>query len=380
MLMYINGIHKLCQHNIPLFMLKINEKMAYCKHCDKEVEPVQKGNRYFCPDCKKFVNVTKEENEEVQVAEIPQSKETTKKSKKERKKEQNKKKKKKTMAQIQEQEMMKAYIDSMKKGDSSDPLMTMMMMKMLENQGKGVDSGDNGFMKDLMQMQMMKMMSGGDNQQTNALQRELVDLKQNMQMSQIMSQQSQTQHGSQMNQEYLTKMENIRADRDKELKKMEVDAQRQRDKNMQLVFETKVKEIQHDMQRATEEAKSKGGKADLSSFKDQLTMIKELNNMVGEREKGAGEYISETISNVAGQLQPAITNYMQQQQQKSMQPQYPQVPPMAEQPSQEVPSQEVPAYEEPEFPMPNANMTDSEQNMSSVMSSIYISPPEKKTE
>lgn len=289
---------------------------------------------------------------------------------------------KETMAQIQEQEMMKAYIDSMKKGDSADPMMTMMMMKMLENQNKGVDSGSNGFMKDLMQMQMMKMMSGGDNQQSNALQRELTDLKQNMQVTQLMSQQNQTQQGSQMNQEYLTKMENIRAERDKDLKKMEVNAQIQRDKNMQLVFETKVKEIQNEMQRATEEAKSKGGKADLTSFKDQLSMVKELSGMVGEREKGAGEYISETITNVAGQLQPAITNYMQQQQQKQMQPQYAQAPPMAEQPPQEAPGNPAPApeYVEPEFPMPESDMSSTEHQMSDVMSSIYINPPKEKIE
>ena len=284
---------------------------------------------------------------------------------------------KRTMAQIQEQEMMKAYIDSMKKEGSSDPMITMMMMKMLENQNKGKDSGDNGFMKDLMQMQMMKIMSGGDNQQTGVLQREITDLKQSMQMAQVMAQQQQSQEGNKTQQEYLTKMENIRSERDKDLKKMEVDAQRQRDKNMQLIFDTKLKEIQENMRRVTEEAKSKGEKADLSNFKNQLNTVKELSTMVGEREKGAGEYIAETVTNVASQLQPAITNYMQQQQQQ--QAMQPQTVPMSEQP-QELP-QEAPPYEEPsEFPVPNTDISSSESQMSDVMSSIYITPPKEKKE
>lgn len=410
---------------------EIEEGMVYCKSCKKEIEPYPAdNNKWRCPDCNKYTQSPDMKGKSVEILketkpskdrpyeihssrnikfsgnELAQAEmliasgvannfnDLAKKAfnilfLKEKvskafggdtnKMENQEPNPKRTMAQIQEQEMMKAYIEGMKKSGQSDPMMTMMMMKMLENKDKGVDSGNNGFMKDLMQMQMMKMMSGGDNQQANALQKEIADLKQNMQMSQLMGQQQQTQQGSQAQQEYLMKMENIRAERDKDLKRIEVEAQKQKDKNLQLVFETKVGEIQREMQRAIEEANRKGGKADLTSFKDQLTMIKELNNMVGEREKGAGEYISETISNVAGQLQPALTNYMQQQQQRQMQPQTMQQFPMPEQPEQpqELP-QEAPIYEEPEFPMPNADMSASEQNMSNVMESIYITPQKEK--
>lgn len=409
---------------------EVEEGMVYCKSCKKDIEPYPADhNRWRCPDCNKYTQSPDMKGKSIEILketkpskdrpyeihssrnikfsgnELAQAEmliasgvannfnDLAKKAfnilfLKEKvnkafgvdtnKMENQEPNPKRTMAQIQEQEMMKAYVESMKKGPQ-DPMMTMMMLKMMENQGKGVDSGNNGFMKDLMQMQMMKMMSGGENQQASALQKEIADLKQNMQMTQLMAQQQQTQQGNQTQQDYLTKMENIRAERDKDLKQMEVDAQKQRDRNMQLVFETKVKEIQNEMQRVTDEAKSKGGKADLSSFKDQLTIVKELSGLVGEREKGAGEYISETITNVAGQLQPAITNYMQQQQQQqAMQPQEMQQPPIAEQP-QQLP-QEAPVYEEPEFPMPESNMSQSEQNMSNVMESIYITPPKEKKE
>ena len=414
--------------------------MAYCKFCDKEVEAVLKKNRYYCPDCNKYVKVDKEEREEPQVSEVQEEKPEEREPKHYKKKEQemvqegntkllltpkttkydasdlhmgeilinmgyakdlndltrknmklafslmnmgavgkqfntmeNKEQPdpKKTMAQIQEQKLMESYIKSLDSGNQSDPMMTMMMMKMLENQGKGKDSGDNGFMKELMQMQMMKMFSGGDNQQTSTLQREIADLKQSMQMSQLMAQTNQTQQGNQTQQDYLMKMENIRAERDKDLKKIEVEAQKQRDKNMQLVFETKVGEIQKEMQRVTEKAERKGEKADLSSFKDQLNTVKELSTMLGEREKGAGEYISETITNVATQLQPTITQMMQQKQQQAMQ----QLP-MAEQP-QQIPQQIPEEYQEPEFQTPS-DMNESSQGMAETMSSIYIDPPKEK--
>ena len=139
-------------------------------------------------------------------------------------------------------------------------------------------------------------------------------------------------------------------------------------------FETKLKEIQSEMWKVTEEAKNKGEKADLSSFKEQLNTVKELSTMVGEREKGAGEYISETIGNVATQLQPALQNYMEQKQQQAMQPpMMPQVPMPGQHPQM---LQEE--YQEPEFPMPEAQISESEKQMSNTLSDMYITPQEKK--
>ncbi len=281
-----------------------------------------------------------------------------------------------TMKQIQEQEMMKGYIESMKKG-SQDPIMTMMMMRMMDNQNKGKDAGDNGFMKELMQMQMMKMFSGGDNQQANALQREIADLKQNMQVAQLMNQQQQTKQGTQMSQDYIAKMEKIKADRDTEMKKIELEAQEQRDKNMQYVFETKVGEIQKEMQRVTEDAKRKGEKADLSSFRDQLNMVKELSVLVGDKEKGTGEMIMESLGSVAEKVAPALIQLGQQKQQQQMMPQ--QIPPQAEQ----LPPGQNPQELPPEQPKPEPNphgLTPTEQEMSNTMSDMYIHKKDKKKE
>jgi len=408
--------------------------MAYCKRCKKEVEPELHGSKYLCPDCQKFLKVSDEEKVEPQVLVEKREEDKPTKSKEILVEREGDKKivtmgknirydasdlhmgeilinlgyakdlndltrknmklafslmnmgavgkqfntmesnqepdPKRTMKEIQEQEMMKAYIDGMKKGDSTDPMMTMMMMRMLENQGKGRETGDNGFMKELMQMQMIKSMSGGDNQQSSALQRELADLKHQQAMYQAIAQQQQTQQGTQMSQEFMAKMETIRADRDKEMKKIEAETQKQRDTNIQLVFDTKLSEIQTEMKRVAEEAKKKGEKADLSSFKEQFNTVKELSAMMGEREKGAGEYISETIGKAAEQIGPALMDMAKQKREQAIQQQmFPQALPQA--------SQEVP--EQPLEPLPqNPELTPSEQEMANTMEDIYIKERKKE--
>ncbi len=397
------------------------EGMVYCKSCKKDIEPYPADhNRWRCPDCNKYTQSPEMKGKNIEMLketkpskdrpyeihssrnikfsgnELAQAEmliasgvannfnDLAKKAfnilfLKEKvnkafgvgtnKMENQEPDPKRTMREIQEQEMMKAYIDGMKK-NSSDPMMNMMMMRMFENQGKGKESGDNGFMKELMQMQMMKMFSGGNDQQEGALQRELADLKHQQALFQVMTQQQQTQQGNQQSQEFMAKMETIKADRDKEIKRIELEAQKQRDTNIQLVFDTKLSEIQSEMRRVSDEAKKKGEKADLSGFKEQLNTVKELGTMLGEREKGAGEYISETITNVATQLQPAMTRYMEQKQQQQMQPQYAQEPPMAEQP-QQLPE----GSQEPELP---SDMSASDKQMSDTMSATYIHPPEEQ--
>ncbi len=417
--------------------------MAYCKHCDKTVEPVRIGNRFRCPDCNLYVKVSDEEKTEPQVTELPQTEgdeEPSEKPERGRKKEPDmiqegraklliapktikydaadlhmgeilinlgfakdlndltrKNMKlafslmnmgavgkqfntmesnqepdpKRTMKEIQEQEMMKAYIDGMKKGDSTDPLMTMMMMRMFENQGKGKETGDNGFMKDLMQMQMLKTMGGGNDQQSSALQRELADLKHQQSLYQVMAQQQQTQQGNQMSQDFMAKMENIKAERDKEMKRIEIEAQGQRDKNMQLVFNTKLKEIQTEMQKVAEEAKRKGQKADLSSFKEQFNTVKELSAMMGDKEKGAGEYIADTVGKIGEQVGPALMEFAKQKrEQQAMQPA--QMPPVPEE------FQEVPQPPQGMTLPPNPELTPSEQEMANTMEDMYLHSSEKK--
>ena len=44
--------------------------MAYCKHCDKEVEPIRDGKRYRCPDCHLYVKASDDEKSEPLVEEV----------------------------------------------------------------------------------------------------------------------------------------------------------------------------------------------------------------------------------------------------------------------------------------------------------------------
>ncbi len=409
--------------------------MAHCNFCDKEVEAVLKKNRYYCPDCNKYVKMTKEEREEPQVSEVQEKEEPEEREPKHYKRKEpevvqeggtkliitpktvkydaadlhmgeilidhgfakdlndlsRKNMKlafslmnmgavgkqfntmetnqepdpKRTMKEIQEQEMMKAYIDGMKKTDQ-DPMMTMMMMRMLENQGKGKESGDNGFMKEMMQIQMMKSMAGGNDQQSSALQRELADLKHQQSLYQVMAQQQQTQQGNQMSQEFMAKMENIKSERDKEMKRIEIEAQGQRDQNMQLVFNTKLQEIQNEMQKVVAEAKKKGEKADLTSFAEQFKIVKELSKMVGDKDKGAGEYIAETIGDLGKNVGPALLEMAKQKrEQQTMQPQQMPQPPQEPQEVPQPPPQETTLQSNPE-------LTPSEQEMANTMEEIYI--------
>ena len=47
--------------------------MAYCRHCNKEVEPVKIGNRFRGPDCNLYVKATEQEKSEpvVEIEKVP---------------------------------------------------------------------------------------------------------------------------------------------------------------------------------------------------------------------------------------------------------------------------------------------------------------------
>lgn len=66
---------------------------------------------------------------------------------------------KKTIKQIQEQELMEAYIGRAKKGERPDSVSTMMILRQIRNIDKKKSSSDNNFMNKMMQLQMMKMMN-----------------------------------------------------------------------------------------------------------------------------------------------------------------------------------------------------------------------------
>jgi len=419
--------------------------MAYCKFCEKEIEPIIKGNRYYCPDCSKYVKVDKGEREEPQVSEAEESNEEN-----EEKPEREKKHyKKKEPEEIQEgpskliiapktikydasdlhmgeilinlgfakdlndlarknmklaysllnmgaigkqvnamelneskkqddtseiidkslkQQLLQAQIDNMKKGGQqgqvADPLSTMMLMRMMENQDKGKSSGDNGFMNQLMMMQMQAMAKPHED---SNLRGEIAELKHQMQMQQMMNQQSQMQQGNTSSQQFMQKMEAIRAERDKEIKAAEIMAQQERDKNLSLAFDNRRIELESKLNEMKKEMQQTGSgqlaTQRIKQMKEEISAIKEMSRELGGKEKSAGEYIGETISNVAGQLQPAMTKYIEQrEQQRVMQQQIPRLPPEAEIIEQPMQNHE---------PQPS-DMTETEQQMADQMSDMYL--------
>jgi len=254
-----------------------------------------------------------------------------------------------TMKQIQEQEMMKAYIEGMRKGNQTDPMATMMMMRMMENQGKGKDSGSNGFMDKILEMKMMQMMMGENNSETANLKNQLAELKHDMQMQQILSQQQQQQQGSQSSQEFMKQMEAIRAERDQAIKKAEVDAQKERDRNLELAFENRKSELENRLKNLENEKQKNSGTLStqrIKDMKDEIAAIKEMSSVLGNKEKGTGEMLLENLGPVAEKVIPALMEMGQRkQQQQFYQPQ--QLPPeLQPQPIQETSSEMTPSEQQ----------------------------------
>ncbi len=419
-------------------------KMPYCKKCEKDVEPVLKGNRYFCPDCNLFVKATDTEKEESQVSEVPiepaeipdsrRKKESTmeqegtqkllvspktvkydaadlhmgeilinlgyaknlndltRKNMKlafslmnmgavgqkinamenvETKQEPDPQMR---MKQIQEQKLMDAYIKSMDGGGSADPLTTMLIQKMLDNQSKGKDSGENGWMDKLMQLKMMESMGGGNQNVNASLQTEIADLKHQQSMYQMTMQQQQTQSGQQASNEYMLKMERMRTDHQKQIKEIELMAQKERDERTNMAFNVKLQEIQTNMEKAVEEAKQTGKQADLAGFREQFKTVKEMSALIGDKEKTTAESLGETLGSVAQTLAPAIQTLANSRREQALRnpPQFPPEP-MPEQ----IQPQQAPAN--PGNPG-NTELTKTEQEMSSKMQGMYFSPQDETEE
>ena len=271
-----------------------------------------------------------------------------------------------TMRQIQEQEMMKAYTENMKKGNQPNPMEMMMMLRQMENPDKGKSSDGNGFMNQLAMMQMMQAMTKPQGDYN--LRGEIAELKHQMQMQQMMNQQAQTQQGNTSSQQFMQQMEQIRSERDKSIKAAEIEAQQERDKNLQLAFENRRVELESRLQGMEKELKDRGSgqvaTQRIKQMKEEISAIKEMSHELGDTKKGAGEYISETVTNVASQLQPALTKFMEQkEQQKVMQQQMQQLPP---EPIEQIQTEPLPS-----------DMTESEQQMSEQMSDMYLQPPKK---
>ncbi len=266
------------------------------------------------------------------------------------------------------QQMLQAQIDGMKGKGNADPLTTMMMMRYLDADGKGKDVNENNFMDKMMQLQMMNSMKP---QQDVGLQREIADLKHNMQMQQMMNQQQQQQQGQTSSQEFIQAMEQVRAERDQSIKAAEIAAQQERDKNLQLAYDNRRIELESRVKSMEKDIKEKGSgqfaSERIKNMKEEIAAVKEMSVILGDKEKGAGEMIMESIGTVAEKAGPAITEFLKAKREQ---------PPMPQQPQQEQP-QELPPEQNPESENPSSELSPSEQQMSDTMSDIYIQKRKK---
>ena len=392
--------------------------MVYCKICKKEVDPYSTEKGWKCPGCNKFVqspeikkggetirevkaskerpyeivssrNIKFSGNELAQAEMLIQSgvakdfhdlakmafnilflKEKINKAfgNQSNTMEKEKPNPERTMKQIQEQDLMEAYIKKMNAGDKTDPMMTMMMMRMMDNKEQGKSS--NNVMDKMLEIQMMKSIMPGQNSETLGLQREIAELKHQMSTQQMLNQQQQMQQTGQSSQNFMQEMEKIRSERDKSIKQAEVDAQKERDKNLQLAFENRRAELESRLQAMEKEKKQSGGtlpSSRIKEMKEEIAAIKEISSLIGDREKGAGEMIVEGLGNVAEKVGPAFTELLKQKREQSTIP--PQLPPQAEQLPPQALETPNPNLDEP---LPPSDMTATEKQMSDQMSDMYI--------
>ncbi len=279
------------------------------------------------------------------------------------------------------QQLLQAQIENMKKGNEkggSDPLSTMMLMRMMENQDKGKSSGDNGFMNNLVMMQMMQAMSKP--REESQLQREIADLKHQMQLQQMMNQQQQMQQGNTSSQEFMQRMEEIRSERDRSIKEAEIAAQQERDKNLQMAFDNRRIELENRLQNMEKEMKQKSGgqmaTTRIKEMQEEIKAIKEMSKILGDKDKTTSENIMEGLTNVANTVGPPLVEVLKQKNQPQIVRQLPPEPGeyqmvdaqgqpvdlQTEQPVNVAP----PAQENPE------GMTTTEREMSNTMSDIYL--------
>jgi len=263
------------------------------------------------------------------------------------------------------QQLLQAQIDNMKKGGSqggSDALSTMMMMRMMENTGTGKDSNDNNFMDKMMQIQMMNSMKP---QADVGLQREIADLKQQMQMQQMLNQQQQQQQGQTSSQEFMQSMEAVRSERDQSIKAAEISAQQEKDKNLQLAYDNRRIELESRLKAMEKEMKEKGSGSmatqRIRDMKEEISAVKEMSVILGDKEKGTGEMVMEGIGTLAEKAGPALAEFLRT---KREQPQ--------QQLSQELPQELPPEQPNPESMNPSSELSPSEQQMSDTMSDMYI--------
>jgi len=284
------------------------------------------------------------------------------------------------LKQIQEGELYQAQIDNMKKGGSTDDTSEIidksqkqqLVQAQIDNMKKG--GSQQGGLDPLSIMMVMKMMDPVKPQADVALQREVADLKQQMQMQQMLNQhqqqQQQQQQGQQSSQQFMQEIEKIRSERDRSIKQAEIATQKERDKNLQLAFENRRIDLENKLKAIEKETKGKGsGQITTQRVKEmteEIAAIKEFFALIGDREKGTGEMIVQGLGNIADKAGPAFIELLKQRKEQATIPQ--QLPPPAEQLPPQVLKPPTPNLDEP---LPPSDMTATEKEMSDQMSDMY---------
>jgi len=72
---------------------------------------------------------------------------------------------------------------------------------------------------------------------------------------------------------------------------------------------------------------------DMESFTKKVEFARKIGELVGDKEKGAGEYIADTVGKLGEQIAPALLDMAKQKQQQAMPPQIPQQNPTQQNPN-----------------------------------------------
>ncbi len=265
-----------------------------------------------------------------------------------------------TLKQLQEQKLVESYIKNMDKGEQMDPIQMMMVMRMMENQGTGKE---NGFMDKMMQIQMMKSMQGGN--QDSGVSRELADLKSQIAMNQLLQQANQKNAPTM--QENMASLEKIRADRDVRIKQAEMEAQKYRDQSLKATMDSKLQELERQIDVAKQTGGTLGAQR-INEMKEEFKAIREMSAMLGDKEKGTGEAMMESIGTIAEKALPSLIELGKQKRQQPIAPTY-------QQPQEFLPSQGQPILSQGTPTPQSPDKVPSETDMAKIRDEMYLNPP-----
>ena len=246
------------------------------------------------------------------------------------------------------------------------------------------DSGGMNLDK-MIQLKMMDRMftnpeKSGDSQAVQALQTQLNLIQQQMQQERNIAQQNLQNEkvlqkleqfansGKQPDQfkEYVQEINKVNAARDLKIREIEAVRDKEKDATIKISMDTKMKELETQIQMAQQYGGM--GKKRLKELQEEVTAVKEMGKLLGQdndKEKTAGDYISETVAGTAEKLAPALQAWAERGRQQPPQPQ-----PLAMQHPQ-APNPPTPLEPQPLESDPKSDLTRSEKEISDRSSEIY---------